>query len=123
VLEALFLASDRLQHDPLDADGLRDLVTAMDDADPARPPYGVDRIVWRKAMALADELVDAETAALDTTEEEGLVVDGEIVTGAAEIAELARELEAQEPDDDAPVEPDRARAAASELRGLLRPFV
>ena len=45
-LTTFFLAGDRLQRNPLDADGLEQLLSAVDVADPDRPPYGVDKRLW-----------------------------------------------------------------------------
>ncbi len=61
VLEKLFLASDRLRRKARDADGLSDLAAAMALVNPARPPYGLDPLAWRRITALAEELVEAET--------------------------------------------------------------
>jgi hypothetical protein len=58
-LTTFFLAGDRLQRNPLDADGLEQLLSAIDVADPARPPYGVDRRLWQRSCELADELAAA----------------------------------------------------------------
>ena len=54
-----FLAGDRLQKNPLDADGLEQLLSATDVADPDRPPYGVDKRLWVRMCELADELAAA----------------------------------------------------------------
>ena len=62
VLEGFFLASERLRGDPLDGDGLSKLAEAIAGADPLRPPYGVDLVVWRRTLELADELTAAVTA-------------------------------------------------------------
>jgi hypothetical protein len=59
VLESLFLAAQRLRHDVMDADGLQRLVDSMEDADPDRPPFGMDISVWRRAMTAADSLAEA----------------------------------------------------------------
>jgi hypothetical protein len=58
-LTTFFLAGDRLQRNPLDADGLEQLVAANELADPARPPYGVDKRLWHRTCELADELASA----------------------------------------------------------------
>jgi hypothetical protein len=58
-LTTFFLAGDRLQRNPLDADGLEQLLSATDVADPTRPPYGVDRRLWQRTCELADELAAA----------------------------------------------------------------
>ena len=58
-LTTFFLAGDRLQRNPLDADGLEQLLGAIAVADPERPPYGVDRRLWQRMCELADELAAA----------------------------------------------------------------
>ena len=58
-LTTFFLAGDRLQRNPLDADGLEQLLSATDVADPERPPYGVDKKLWLRMCELADDLAAA----------------------------------------------------------------
>ena len=58
-LTTFFLAGERLRRDPLDADGLEELLKAHDVAEPERPPYGVDRRLWVRTCELADGLVGA----------------------------------------------------------------
>ncbi len=58
-LTTFFLAGDRLQRNPLDADGLEELLNATEVANPARPPYGVDKRLWQRTCQLADELAAA----------------------------------------------------------------
>ena len=99
VLEMLFLAADRLRRDASDADGLRDLSTAMALSNPTRPPYGVEPIMWHRVMSLVDELAAVETGE-DTEDDEPVELDT---------------------DDEAHA--DAAREVATELRDLLRPFV
>ena len=60
-LTTFFLAGERLQKNALDAGGLEELMRALDVADPAKPPYGVERPLWEKTCQLADELADALT--------------------------------------------------------------
>ena len=60
-LTTFFLAGERLQKNPLDAGGLEELMRALDVADPANPPYGVERKLWEQTCELADELADALT--------------------------------------------------------------
>jgi hypothetical protein len=62
VLESMFLAADRLQDDPESTDGIRDLRVALEGADDRRPPYGVDIMLWQRALALGDELAGAVAA-------------------------------------------------------------
>jgi hypothetical protein len=82
-LTTFFLAGDRLQKNPLDADGLEELLSATEVADPARPPYGVEKRLWQRTCQLADELA----AALADGEEPDLV---ETQVVAAELHDLLR---------------------------------
>ena len=59
VLEALFLAAKRLEHDEVDGVGVEKLADGIEAADPARPPFGVAIAVWHRALGVADELADA----------------------------------------------------------------
>jgi len=59
VLTTFFLAGERLKRDPLDADGLEQLLAATDVADPDQPPFGVQPRLWQQTCELADELADA----------------------------------------------------------------
>jgi len=76
-LTVFFLAGDRLRRDPLDANGLEQLLEAVDAAESERPPYGVDVRLWKRVCELADELAGAlvdddtpdEDAAMDIAEE------------------------------------------------------
>lgn len=58
-LTTFFLAGDRLHKNPLDADGLEQLLAAIEVADPERPPYGVDKRLWERTCELADDLAAA----------------------------------------------------------------
>ena len=78
VLEKLFLAADRLRRKPLDADGLQDLADALALSNPARPPYGLDPLAWRRITALADELAVVETRLADDEDEDQLDDDVEV---------------------------------------------
>jgi hypothetical protein len=59
VLTTFFLASERLRRDPLDPDGLEQLLLATDVAEPEQPPFGVQPRLWQKTCELADQLADA----------------------------------------------------------------
>lgn len=61
VLSELFLAADRLLHDPADLAGLDGLRRALDEIDGAGPPYGVTPALWRRVVQLADELAEQLT--------------------------------------------------------------
>jgi hypothetical protein len=58
-LTTFFLAGERLKRNPLDADGIEELLAAVEVADPERPPYGVDVRLWQRSCELADELAGA----------------------------------------------------------------
>ena len=58
-LTQMFLAAERLQRDPLDADGLALLVRVLDDVEDGGTPFGVPVPAWRRALELADQLADA----------------------------------------------------------------
>ncbi len=82
-LTTFFLAGERLHKNPLDADGLEQLIQAIDVADPANPPYGVERPLWIRTCELADELADA-LAGEDEPDEDGAA------EAAAELHDLLR---------------------------------
>lgn len=58
-LTTFFLAGDRLRRNPLDADGLDQLLAAVEVADPDHPPFGVEPRLWTRTCELADELAGA----------------------------------------------------------------
>ncbi len=58
-LTTFFLAGERLKRNPLDPDGLEDLLAACELAEPGRPPFGVDPRLWERTCALADDLAGA----------------------------------------------------------------
>ncbi len=68
----LFVAADRLQHDPTDPDIATDLLDSATTVRACLPPYGIERPVWRRIQDLAaavvtdlEEAVDEETVAAD----------------------------------------------------------
>jgi hypothetical protein len=68
----LFVAADRLQHDPLDDRMAADLLMAAGTVGVSGPPYGIERPVWRQIQGLAsalatdlEEAADEETVAAD----------------------------------------------------------
>lgn len=64
----LFVAADRLQHDPFDDKMAADLLTAAGTVSAAGPPYGIERPVWRRIQELASTLAtDLEEAADEET--------------------------------------------------------
>jgi hypothetical protein len=58
-LTTFFLAGERLKRHPLDADGLEELLAALDVAEPTRPPFGVEPRLWFRTCELADQLAAA----------------------------------------------------------------
>jgi hypothetical protein len=77
-LTTFFLAGDRLHKNPLDADGLEQLLAAIDVADPERPPYGVDKRLWVRTCELADDLAAALVDGEEPDAEETQAVAGEL---------------------------------------------
>ena len=62
----LFVAADRLQHDPLDDRMAADLLVAAGSVGVSAPPYGIERPVWRRIQELAATLAgDLEEDAVD----------------------------------------------------------
>jgi len=68
----LFVAADRLQHDPADASLSTDVLAAATTVGACAPPYGIERPVWRRIQALAatlaadlEEALGEETVAAD----------------------------------------------------------
>ena len=64
IMSALFVAADRLQHDPDDPVVGAEFDTAAETAGDAGPPYGIDAQVWQQVQELAanvcDQLDDAD---------------------------------------------------------------
>jgi hypothetical protein len=64
VMSALFVAADRLQHDPDDPVVGAEFDAAAETAAAAGPPYGIDAQVWQQVQELSanvcDQLDDAE---------------------------------------------------------------
>ncbi|MFM7095519.1 MAG: hypothetical protein ACKOYL_13345, partial [Actinomycetota bacterium] len=58
-LTQMFLAAERLQRDPLDANGLASLVQVLEDVEDGGAPFGVPVPAWRQAVELADQLAEA----------------------------------------------------------------
>lgn len=107
-LTTFFLAGERLRRDPLDPDGLEQLVAATDLADPASPPYGVQPRLWQRTCALAEQLADALVGPVD---------------GDDAPADDAADADSDEADVTAGLDYDRAVAIAEQLHDLLRPYV
>lgn len=77
-LTTFFLAGVRLQKNPMDADGLEQLIAATELADPSRPPYGVDPRLWQRTCELADELAGALADADEPDHDETVAVASEL---------------------------------------------
>jgi hypothetical protein len=78
----LFVAADRLVHDPLDHEGTLALIDALRQAGSAPPPYGMDKVWWDAVLARADALV----ALRDTPEPD----EGALVEAATELRDGLR---------------------------------
>lgn len=64
----LFVAADRLQHEPTDDKMAADVLFAVGTVSVSGPPYGIERPVWRQIQALASTLAtDLEAAADEET--------------------------------------------------------
>ena len=61
LLTTFFLAGARLRKDPLDADGLEQLLAATDVAEADSPPFGVQPRLWAQTCEAADRVADALT--------------------------------------------------------------
>lgn len=85
-LNLLFLAADRLKGNNDDEGALADLAAVFEEADPARPPYGVDRRVWELALTSAGELESALAAEENDVERDVVAVTAK----AAELRDLLR---------------------------------
>jgi len=83
ILATFFLAAERLQKDPMDADGIEHLRRAIEVADPDVGPFGVAPKLWQRTIELADEIVDALV-------EEGGPAHGDAMDAAAKLHELLR---------------------------------
>ena len=77
-LTTFFLAGERLKRNPLDADGLEQLLKALDVAEPSNPPYGVERKLWERTCGLADELAAALVDDEEPDEEEAVEIATEL---------------------------------------------
>jgi hypothetical protein len=62
VMGELFVAADRLVHDPTDAEGTLELIEAIRLAGSSPAPYGMDPVWWDGVLAHADQI----TVLLDT---------------------------------------------------------
>ena len=102
ILTTFFLAGERLRRNPLDADGLEQLVAATEVADPDRPPFGVQQRLWQQTCALADRVVDALVG--DTGDTGDTAIDD--IVGEPGVIDF-----------------DAAAEAAAELHDLLRPYI
>lgn len=74
VMGDLFVAADRLVHDPTDHDGTLSLIAALRAAGESAPPYGMDKVWWDGVLGRADALV----ALLDTADDDEVKIDAAI---------------------------------------------
>lgn len=58
VLSALYVAADVLQHDPVSAVAIVELLEASERASELGPPYGIDGDLWREVQRRSDRLAD-----------------------------------------------------------------
>jgi len=118
-LTTFFLAGERLRKDPLDADGIEQLLAATEVADPQRPPYGVQPRLWQRVCDLADRLAVALVGSGDD-EPEPVAVDGDgpDPEDAAEVVALVGTGDVDDPFDF-----DLAVEIATQLHDVLRPYV
>ncbi len=73
-LTTFFLAAERLQRNTQDADGLEQLLDALEVAEPERRPYGVELLLWQKTCELADALASALVDADEPDHETAMAV-------------------------------------------------
>ncbi len=79
----LFVAADRLQHEPTDSRMIVEALVAEGVVSASLPPYGVERPVWRNIQALAATLAaDLEETANEDT----------VAAGARALREYLRDL-------------------------------
>ena len=77
-LTTFFLAGERLKRNPLDADGLEQLLLAGEVADPTQPPFGVEMRLWQRTCDLADQLAAALVDEDQPDEETAQAIAGEL---------------------------------------------
>ncbi len=78
----LFVAADRLQHEPFDKGIAQDLVDAATAVGESLPPFGIERPVWRGIQTMATAVVTA----LEADEDE------QIVSTARELRDFLRDF-------------------------------
>ena len=66
IASVLFLTAERMRKGKVDAAKYAELLDALDAAEPALPPFGVDPNLWLQALELGEDLADA--VAEDTEE-------------------------------------------------------
>lgn len=64
VMGEMFVAADRLSHDPRDHEGTMAIIASLRASEGTNPPYGTDRGWWGRMVAHADQIVTL----LDTTD-------------------------------------------------------
>lgn len=73
-LTTFFLAGERLRRNPLDADGLEQLIKATEVADPRYAPYGVEIKLWQRTCELAEQLADVLAGDVDVDNDAAMAV-------------------------------------------------
>jgi len=73
-LTTFFLAGERLRRNPLDAEGLEQLIKATDVADPRYAPYGVELPLWKRSCELAEQLADVLADEVDVDNDAAMAV-------------------------------------------------
>jgi len=117
-LTTFFLAGERLRRDPLDADGIEQLLAATEVADPQRPPYGVQPRLWIRVCDLADRLSVALVGTGDDDED-----DEDETDDATDDATDDGTDGADDTADEDPFDYDLAVDIANQLHDVLRPYV
>lgn len=69
IASVLFLTAERMRKGKVDSTKYAELLDALDAAEPAQPPFGVDPNVWMQALELGEDLADAVADDTDEIEE------------------------------------------------------
>ena len=69
IASVLFLTAERMRKGKVDATKYAELLEALDAAEPAQPPFGVDPNLWMQMLELGEDLADAVADDTDAVEE------------------------------------------------------
>jgi len=69
IASVLFLTAERMRKGKVDATKYAELLEALDAAEPAQPPFGVDPNLWMQMLELGEDLADAVAEDTDEIEE------------------------------------------------------